>query len=93
MAGLHGVSDGSGQYQGKIHLAKRGRAHARQVAYQAAVAAIAHDGPARGYYHELRQRLAPKAALIALACQRSRIAWRGGAIRPRTMPNGPLRGP
>ncbi|AEJ41658.1 transposase (03) [Sulfobacillus acidophilus TPY] len=75
MAGLNVVSDGSGKYQGKTHLAKRGRAQARQVAYQAAVAAIAHEGPARAYYHELRQRLAPKAALIALACKLLRIAW------------------
>ncbi|AEJ40444.1 transposase [Sulfobacillus acidophilus TPY] len=75
MAGLNVVSDNSGKHQGKTHLAKRGRGQARQVAYQAALVAIAHEGPARVHYQELRQRLAPKAALIALACKLLRIAW------------------
>ncbi|AEJ40299.1 hypothetical protein TPY_2123 [Sulfobacillus acidophilus TPY] len=37
--------------------------------------AMAHEGPARARYRELRERLAPKAALIALACKLLRIAW------------------
>ena len=75
MAGLNVVSDASGKYQGKTHLAKRGRPQARQVLYQAALVAIAHEGPARARYRELRERLAPKAALMALACKLLRIAW------------------
>ncbi|NMP25267.1 IS110 family transposase, partial [Sulfobacillus sp. DSM 109850] len=53
----------------------RGKPQARQVLYQAALVAIAHEGPARARYRELRERLAPKAALIALACKLLRIAW------------------
>ncbi|MCY0897536.1 MAG: IS110 family transposase [Firmicutes bacterium] len=75
MAGLNVVSDNSGKYQGQTHLAKRGRPQARQGLYQAAVVAIAHEGPARARYRELRERLAPKAALMALACKLLRIAW------------------
>ncbi|MCY0879682.1 MAG: IS110 family transposase [Firmicutes bacterium] len=75
MAGLHGVSNASGKSQGKTHLAKRGRPQARQGWSQAALGAIAHEGPARARYRALRERLAPKAALIALACKLLRIAW------------------
>ena len=75
MAGLNVVSDASGKHQGKSHVAKRGRPQVRQVLYQAALVAIAHEGPARARYQELRQRLAPKAALMALACKLLRIAW------------------
>ncbi|WP_020374159.1 transposase [Sulfobacillus thermosulfidooxidans] len=75
MAGLNVVSDNSGKYQGKTHLAKRGRPQVRQMLYQAALVAIAHDGPARARYRELQEHLAPKAALMALACKLLRIAW------------------
>ncbi|MCY0879443.1 MAG: transposase [Firmicutes bacterium] len=75
MAGLNVVSDNSGKYQGNSHVAKRGRPQARQVLYQAALVAIAHEGPARARYRARRERLAPKAALIALACKLLRIAW------------------
>jgi transposase len=75
MAGLNVVSDASGKYQGKTHLAKRGRPPARQMVYQAALVAIAHEGPARARYRALQERLAPKAALMALACKLLRIAW------------------
>ena len=43
--------------------------------YQAALVAIAHEGPARARYRELHERLAAKAALMALACKLLRIAW------------------
>jgi transposase len=75
MAGLNVVSDNSGKYQGKSHVAKRGRPQARLMLYQAALGAIAHEGPARARYRELRERLAPKAALMALACKLLRVAW------------------
>ena len=75
MAGLNVVSDNSGKYQGKTHLAKRGRPQVRQMLYQAALVAIAHEGPARARYRELHERLAAKAALMALACKLLRIAW------------------
>lgn len=42
---------------------------------QAALVAIAREGPARARYRSLRERLVPKAALIALACKLLRIAW------------------
>ncbi len=46
----------------------------RLASYQAALVAIAHEGPARARYRELHERLAPKAALMALACKLLRIA-------------------
>lgn len=75
MAGLNMVSDNSGKYQGKPHVAKRGRPQARMMVYQGALVAIAHEGPVRARYREFRARLAPKAALTALACKLLRIAW------------------
>ncbi|MCY0899830.1 MAG: transposase, partial [Firmicutes bacterium] len=82
MAGLNVVSDNSGKFQGPTRLAKRGRPQARQILYQAALVAIAHEGPARARYRELRARLAPKAALMALACKLLRIAW--ACVRQQT---------
>jgi len=75
MAGLNIVTASSGQYHGPSHLAKRGRPQARQVLYQAALVAVAHAGPVRDRFIELRTRLAPKAALMAIACKLLRVAW------------------
>ena len=79
MAGLNLTQQSSGYHQGRTHIAKRGRAGARAILYQAACVAVTADAQWKAWYHQLTHRavhpLAPKAALVAVATKLLRVAW------------------
>lgn len=80
LAGLDLAGVQSGSYKGQKHISKRGKVRLRAAAYQAALAAIRHEGPLRQYYLKLVERKsgdpgAKMKALIALASKILRIAF------------------
>jgi len=80
LAGLDLAGVQSGSYKGQKHISKRGKVRLRAAAYQAALAAIRHEGPLREYYLKLVERKsgnpgAKMKALIALASKILRITF------------------
>lgn len=80
LAGLDLVGVQSGSYKGQRHISKRGKVRFRAASYHAALAAIRHKGPLRGYYLRLLERKigdpgAKMKALIALSCKIIRISF------------------
>jgi len=80
LAGLDLARIQSGQFEGSLHISKRGRPALRSALHQAAMVSVRHGAPFQLKYLQLLQRNGAtvgtkRKALIAIACKLLRIVY------------------
>lgn len=65
----------SGRYRGRRKLTKSGEPEIRRLLHNAAMAAIRRPSPFTAYYDQLKTRLSPIQALVALARKLAKVAF------------------